>query len=621
MSEQEHGSLKTDIVKIVVSAVLFLAAEIITNIFEFDTVFNILIFAVPYLTVGYEVLLDAAKGIIKGEVFGEAFLMSIATIGAFAIGEYPEAVFVMLFFAVGEILEHIAEGKSRSSIKKLMDVRPDKATVIRNEEVVNVSPETVSVGEIILVSPGERISLDGIVFEGKTSVDVSAITGESIPVEVDSGDSVFGGCVNLSGVIKVKVTKEFFESTISKILSLAETAASKKAKVDRFITKFATIYTPAVVIAAVLTAVVPSLITGEYLRYIKSALTFLVVSCPCAIVVSVPLTFFGGIGCSSRHGVLIKGADALEKLCSLKKIAFDKTGTLTEGKFEVVAVHPNVLSERELLRLASAAERHSTHPISLSIKNAAKGSDANLKVSDVKEISGYGVSAVIDGKNVTVGNGRLMQESGISYKECHHNGTVVHITCENEYYGHIVVNDVLKSDSRETVDILKQSGIETFMFTGDSSAAAKEIAEKTGVDNYCFGMLPQDKVKRFEEIIDKSSKNICAFAGDGINDAPVLARADIGIAMGALGSDAAIDAADIVLMDDNLKKIPLAMKIAKRTKRIALENIIFSLLVKFSVLLLAFLGVSQIMWFAAFADVGVLVLAVLNSARALRLTE
>lgn len=621
--EHEHSSdkngIKGDIIKIIVTAVLFVAAVVVTKVFWFSAPVNIIIFALPYLVIGYEVLFGAAKNIVKGKIFNESFLMSVATLGAFAIGEYPEAVFVMLFFAVGELCEHIAEGKSRSSIKKLMDIRPDKANLYKDGEIVVVSPEEVNVGDIILVSAGERIALDGVIVEGDTTIDTSAITGESLPLEANIGDKVYSGCVNLSGVIKVRVTEGFYQSTASKILTLAQEASEKRAKVDRFITKFARIYTPAVVAAAILMAVLPCVFWGFNVRYIKSALTFLVVSCPCAIVVSVPLTFFGGIGCSSRHGILIKGADALEKLCDIKRLVFDKTGTITQGRFEVVAVHPQIIAERQLLAMAAAAERYSNHPISLSIKNAAEKSDDELNVSDVEEISGFGVKALINEKTVVVGNDSLMQRFGISYRECHKIGTVVHVGYDNEYYGHIVISDVIKPDSKEAIANLKGMGIKTYMLTGDNEAVAEGIAKEIGVDRYFAKLLPENKVSHLETLMNTAKNGeICAFVGDGINDAPVLSRADLGIAMGALGSDAAIEAADVVLMDDNLKRIPLAIKIAKRTKAIAIQNIAFSLLVKFTVLLLSAMGVSQIMWFAAFADAGVLVLAVLNAVRALR---
>lgn len=609
---------KEDIIKIIVSAVLFAAALIINGIFSLPWWGSVLIFAVPYLIVGFEVLKEAAENLIHGEFFDECFLMGIATIGAFAVGEYPEAVFVMLFFGVGELFEHIASHKSRNSISALMNIRPDTATLLTESGEKVIKPEEAYKDDIIIVKPGERIPLDGVITEGETAVDTSALTGEAIPAEIGVGDNVLSGCVNLSGVIKIRVSSPYAESTVSKILKLIELSAEKKTRTERFIRRFSKVYTPAVVISALLLAIVPSLITGQWSMWVYRALMFLVVSCPCALVVSVPLTYFSGIGCASRNGILIKGADSLEALSSVKTAVFDKTGTLTKGSFEIVGIYPEKTDENTLLQIAAIAESGSNHPIAQTLKNSCKDIPKELTAKSVTEYSGRGVSADIGGKQVLVGNDKLMNEHNIKYTSCESIGTVIHVAVQGEYLGHIVIADTLKPDSAFAVEQLNSAGITTVMLTGDRTAAAKSIAEKTGITNFRAELLPADKVSAIEEIILKNSDGKTAFVGDGINDAPVLARADIGIAMGALGSDAAIEAADVVITDDSLSKLPKAIKISKRTNAIVKQNITFAIAFKLAVLLLSAIGVSN-MWFAAFADVGVMVLAVLNSMRAMKI--
>ncbi len=610
---KEH---KTDIIKLILSAVLLSAAVAITKLIFTDLPVwaNILIYAVPYLIVGYEPIFESVTNIAHGEVFDECFLMSIATIGAFAIGEYPEAVFVMLFFSLGELFEHIASDRSRSSIGELMNIRPDTAEVEINGSIKTTSPEEVKKGDIVVVKPGDRIPLDGEVIFGESSVDTSALTGEALPKTVRVSDKVYSGTVNLTGLIKIRVESIYAESTVSRILELVEHSAEKKAKTERLITKFSRIYTPVVVTLAVLLAIVPSLITGDFSRWLYSALTFLVASCPCALVVSVPLSFFSAIGGASRRGVLIKGSDSLEALSRLQNAVFDKSGTITLGNFEVTAVHPNILDEKSLLKLAAAAESFSTHPISLSLRNACGEIPPQMTAESIEELSGRGVCARVEGKRILVGNDKLMKQFGIAYRTCHRQGTIVHIACDNEYYGHIVISDTIKSDSKRAVDELKKSGIKTYMLTGDNESAAAAVAREVGIDTYRSELMPDGKVSCLEEIIS-STCGTTAFVGDGINDAPVLARADVGIAMGALGSDAAIEAADIVVMDDSLARLPIAVKAAKKSMRIAKGNIVFALSVKIAVLVMAAFAVPKVMWLAAFADGGVLVLAVLNSMR------
>ncbi len=590
-----------------------------------------MLFLVPFGIVGYDVLVSAGKNILHGQVFDEKFLMSIASIGAFIIGEYAEAAVVMLFYQVGELFQSIAVGKSRKSIKDLMSIRPDTATVVRNEEEIVVDPDEVSVGEIVVVRPGERIPLDGVVVSGSGSVSTAALTGESLPVDKSEGDQVVSGCINLSGVLYIRTSADFENGTVAKILELVENASEKKSKSENFITKFARYYTPAVVISALLLAVIPPLFLGiSYLSvwadWAMRALTFLVVSCPCALVISVPLSFFGGIGGASKKGILLKGASDLETLSKVKTFVFDKTGTLTEGKFHVTAIHPHEMSADELLDIAALAESHSSHPIAESIVLAHGGHLRNERVGKVTEHAGYGIEAEIDGEPVYVGNARFMKVVGAECHECddchdccHHGGTVVYLAHKGKCLGHILVSDVIKDGAKEAIAALKKLGVtQTVMLTGDVEKTAKVVAEECGVDVCKFGLLPDKKVEETEKLTDPKKK--LAFVGDGINDAPVLTRADVGIAMGAMGSDAAIEAADVVLMDDDLSKIPLAMKISARTMRIVKENIIFALGVKAAVLILAAFGIAS-MWLAVFADVGVCVIAVLNAMRALRLPK
>ena len=612
---KEH---KEDLIKIIVSGVLLAAFMLVTKLFSFPWWVEVLMFVVPYLIVGGEVLLEAGENIVHGEIFDECFLMCVATIGAFAVGEYPEAVFVMLFFSIGELFEHIATDRSKKSITALMDIRPDSANLETENGIITVSPEEVKQGDIIVVKPGEKIPLDGIVEEGVSSINTTALTGESLPTDVAAGDKVISGCVNISGVLRVSVTDVYAESTAAKILKLVESSAESKAKPESFIKRFAHWYTPTVVILAVLLCVIPSLIVGNFTQWFYRALMFLVVSCPCALVVSIPLSYFSGIGGASKKGILIKGAGALENISKVKTVVFDKTGTLTVGSFFVTAVHPNETDSEELIYFAAAAESYSDHPISRSIRSACKKQIDPSDVTDVEEIAGHGVKAVIGGKHIAVGNDKLMKKDNVEYRNCHRVGTIVHVAVDGRYAGHIVISDKIKPDSKNAVEALKAHGVKTVMLTGDLEAAAKQAAEEIGVDKYYASLLPADKVTHLEKIIsEEKGTEKTAFVGDGINDAPVLARADIGIAMGSLGSDAAIEAADMVIMDDKLSKIPLAVKISEKTNGIVWQNIIFSLAVKFAVLALSALGLTN-MWAASFADVGVLVVAILNSTRAMK---
>ncbi len=590
----------------------------------------LLVYLVPYLVAGYDVVGEAVEGICHGEALDEDFLMFVATLGALLIGflpgadtEFPEAVFVMIFFQVGEMFEHYAEHRSRRSISHLMDIRPDTANVVRGGNVSVVPPSEVAVGEIIEVRPGERVPLDGDVVSGDSSLDTVALTGESVPRGVHGGDSVVSGCVNLSGVLRIKVTKSFGESTVSKIIDLVENANEHKSRSEAFITRFARVYTPAVVVGALLLAFVAPLFSTSYAAafpvWLYRALMFLVVSCPCALVVSVPLSFFGGIGGASRHGILIKGANFIDSLSKLDIVAFDKTGTLTEGVFEVCDIHPDKITPDELLHLAAHVERYSSHPIAVSLKQAFANEDDGCTVDNVEEIAGQGISAVVNGRKVSVGNTRLMETVGAEWRQCHCVGTIVHVAVEGEYAGHIVVSDRVKKDAREAVAALKRVGVHlTAMLTGDRRDVGEDVAGQLGIDRVYAELLPADKLGVLESLSAmKRDGGTCAFVGDGINDAPVLARADVGIAMGAMGADAAIDAADVVLMDDSPSKVALAVCIARRTIKIARENVWFSVGVKILVLLLAALGVAT-MWMAVFADVGVTVLAVLNAMRTLR---
>ena len=618
--EEEEGRIR--LIKVIVAAVLLVVAVIIEKKTDWATWQYLLLFLMPYLVVGWDTLREAAEGLFHGEALSEDFLMSIATLGALGIGfmpgaetQFPEAVFVMLFFQVGELFEEVAEGRSRKSISHLMDIRPDSAHVEREGKLETVKPEEVAVGEIILIQPGEKVPMDGVVVEGRSSLDTVALTGESVPRSVREEDEILSGCVNLSGVLRVRTTKAFGESTAAKILDLVENAASAKSKSESFITKFARIYTPIVVALAVLVAVVPSLITGEWATWIYRGLMFLVVSCPCALVISVPLTFFGGLGGASRKGILVKGSNLLDTLSQVKTVVFDKTGTLTEGVFEVTAVHPEVMDQKELLHLAAHVERHSNHPIAMALKNAYPDEQDNCTVEGIEETAGHGVVAQVNGKRVAVGNSKLMEAEGADWHPCEQEGTIIHVAMDGKYLGHIVISDRIKADSAEGIRALKAAGIaRTVMLTGDQEAVAASVAGTLGIDEYHAQLLPADKVSQVEKLLKEGT---LAFVGDGINDAPVLTRADVGIAMGALGSDAAIEAADVVLMDDQPSKIAAAIRIARRTIRIAKENIGFAIGIKVLVLVLAALGIAT-MWMAVFADVGVTVLAVLNAMRALR---
>ena len=619
---QKKTVIMERIIKIIIATVLLIGAVIIEKNTDWEMWQYLLLYLIPYLVVGWETLKEAAEGLFHGEALSEDFLMSIATLGALGIGfipgaesQFPEAVFVMLFFQVGEMFEEIAEGRSRKSISHLMDIRPDVAHVVREGEVLTVKPEEIVPGEVILVKPGEKVPMDGIVLEGASSLDTVALTGESVPRNIVPGDDILSGCVNLSGVLKVKVTKAFGESTASKILDLVENAAEKKSHSESFITRFARVYTPIVVALAVLVVLIPGFITGRWATWLYRGLMFLVVSCPCALVISVPLTFFGGLGGASRKGILIKGSNLLDTLSGVKTVVFDKTGTLTQGVFEVTAVHPEVLDQKELLHLAAHVERHSAHPIAMALRNAYPDEHDSCSIEDVHETSGHGIVARVNGKSVAVGNSKLMDSVGAAWHPCHHTGTIVHVAIDGEYAGHIVISDRIKDDAASAVAELKAAGVsKTVMLTGDEEKVASAVAAAVGVSDFRAGLLPADKVSAVEEMLPDGT---LAFVGDGINDAPVLTRADVGIAMGALGSDAAIEAADVVLMDDKPSKIALAIRIARRTLRIARENILFAIGVKILVLILAALGIAH-MWMAVFADVGVTVLAVLNAMRALK---
>ena len=626
--EEHHhnGEIRESIIRIAAASVLLVAAVIIEHKCNLPTWQLLLIYLVPYLVAGFDTLKEAAESLAHGEALDENFLMTIATIGALAIGflpgaepQFPEAVFVMLFFQIGELFEHIAEGRSRHSISHLMDIRPDTANLEKDGQVVVVNPAEIKIDDIIVVKPGEKVPVDGIVIEGKSSLDTVAISGESVPRSVGAGDEIYSGCVNLSGVLRIRAVKEFGQSTASRILELVENAAGNKSRSENFITRFAKVYTPIVVAAAVLLAVVPTLCGGNFATWLYRALMFLVVSCPCALVISVPLAFFGGIGGASRKGILVKGSNYLEALSRLDTVVFDKTGTLTEGVFEVTAVHPEIIEEKELLHLAAHVERYSTHPIAVSLRNAYPDEADDCTVENVEEISGKGVRATVNGRTVCVGNSALMDMVGAQWHPCEKTGTIAHVAMDGEYMGHIVISDRIKADSAEAVKALKAAGItRTVMLTGDQNAVGKAVAEELGLDQWYAGLLPADKVARVEELLaGRGSGRTLAFVGDGINDAPVLARADVGIAMGALGSDAAIEASDVVLMDDKPGKVATAVKIARRTLRIARENTWFAIGIKLLVLILAALGIAT-MWMAVFADVGVTVLAVLNSMRALR---
>lgn len=626
--------MKKKVIRIILTSVLLLLAWIVERNCNLPTWQMLVVYLIPYLLISYDVLGEAVEGIMEGNPFDENFLMSVATIGAFVVGFLPngepqflEGVFVMLFFQVGELFEHYAEDKTRDSISDLMDIRPDTANVERNGETIVVNPATVAVGEVVLVKPGEKIPLDGEVVEGSSSLNTVALTGESIPKDVALGDAVVSGCVNISGLLKVKVSKTFSNSTASRILNLVEEASESKSKSESFIRRFARVYTPIVVISALFLAFIPPFFAASYgdalSTWLYRALTFLIVSCPCALVISIPLSFFCGIGGAGHVGILIKGGNYMEALARAKTIIFDKTGTLTHGVFEVEAVHPNELSEQELLHLAAHVEQYSNHPIAAALRNAHKGTSCECKIENTKEVAGQGIFAEINGKKVCVGNAKMMESIGATIATCekcqHLKGTTIYVALDGEYAGHIVISDQIKADAAPAIAALKKAGIEkTVMLTGDHREVAAFVAEQLSIDEHYSELMPADKVAYVERLLgEKPANGTLAFVGDGINDAPVLARADIGIAMGALGSDAAIEAADVVLMDDKPSKIAKAIGISRRTIGIARQNAVFAIGIKVAVLALSTVGVAT-MGMAVFADVGVMVLAVLNATRALR---
>ena len=617
---------RNKLIRIISASVLLAGSVLVERTMNLLIWQLLLVYLVPYLVAGYEVLTEAAEDIAHGKGMDEDFLMAIATLGALCIGfmpgaepQFTEAVFVMLFFQVGELFESFAEGRSRKSISQLMDIRPDIAHVKRGEELVDVNPKEVKVGDIVVIRPGEKVPMDGIVIDGASSLNTVALTGESVPRTIRPADDIMSGCINLNGVVTAKVTKAFGESTAAKVLNLVENATENKSKNENFITKFAKIYTPIVVVLALLVAVIPPLlVNGLWSVWIYRALTFLVVSCPCALVISVPLTFFGGIGGASRKGVLIKGSNYMETLAKVRTIAFDKTGTMTHGVFDVTAIHPENIAPNELLHLVAHVERYSTHPIALSIRKAFPDKNDGCDVKDVVETAGQGVTARINGKSVSVGNTNLMESVGAKWRPCEKVGTILHIAIDGEYAGHIVVSDKIKEDAADAVNALKAEGVKRLvMLTGDKEEVAADVAKTVGLAEYHAELLPGDKVSQVETILKENAEGTMAFVGDGINDAPVLARADVGIAMGGLGSDAAIEAADVVLMDDKPSKIAVAIRQARRTLRIARENTWFAVGIKIAVLILAFFGLAT-MWMAVFADVGVTVLVVLNAARTLK---
>jgi Cd2+/Zn2+-exporting ATPase len=636
----EHHDLKAQVVRIIITVILLIGAVLIEKNCQLPTWQLLLVYLIPYIIIGYDTLKEAAEGIAHGDAFNEHFLMTVATLGALCIGflpgaetEFPEAVFVMLFFQIGELFEGYAEGRSKASIAHLMNIRPDVAHVLGKGEgsddmTKDVNPEAVAIGDVIVIRPGERVPLDGIITEGSTSLNTVALTGESMPREAAVGDEVISGCVNLSGVVKVRTTKSFCESTVSKIIRLVESAGEKKSKSEAFITRFARIYTPVVVVGALLIVLVPLLISQlstfnfQLSTWLYRALMFLVVSCPCALVISVPLTFFGGIGGASRNGILIKGSSYIDTLSKVDTVVFDKTGTLTHGQFAVEAVHPDTCDEHQLLHLAAHVEHFTTHPIGAALRDAFPDEATDgCQVSDVEEIAGQGICAKVGDKLVAVGNTKLMDTVGAKWHDCHHVGTIIHVAINHVYAGHIVINDRIKDDSAEAISRLKDLGVtRTVMLTGDRKEVGARVAELLAIDEYHAELMPADKVKCIETLTQHPSSNthhLTAFVGDGINDAPVLARADVGIAMGGLGSDAAIEAADVVLMDDKPSKIALAIRLARRTLNIARQNVILAIGVKVAVLLMAAIGIAT-MWMAVFADVGVMVLAVLNAMRALQ---
>ena len=619
---------KKMLIRIILAAVMV----IVFNFISLEGLPRLILYLAAYLVIGYDILRKAWKGILNRRMFDENFLMAIATVGAFALaiysrsGDYNEAIAVMLFYQIGELFQSYAVGKSRRNISALMDIRPDYANIERDGKLEQVDPDEVEIDSVIVVQPGEKVPLDGIVLEGNSTLNTSALTGESLPRDVKQGDEIISGCINMTGVLKIRTTKEFGESTVSKILELVENSSSRKSKSEDFISKFARIYTPAVCYGALALALLPPLVqmlflgvTAQWGTWIYRALTFLVISCPCALVISIPLSFFAGIGGASKEGVLIKGSNYMETLSKTKYVVFDKTGTLTKGVFEVTAIHHNEMDEKKLLEYAALAECASSHPISKSLQKAYGQEIERNRVHDIQEISGHGVVAKVDGHEVAVGNSKLMKKLGVEYKDCHKVGTIIHIAIDGKYEGHIVISDVLKPHAEEVVSRLKKAGVKkTVMLTGDARAVAEQAAKALGIDEVYSELLPGDKVEKVEALLkQKTEKEKLAFVGDGINDAPVLTRADIGIAMGALGSDAAIEAADVVLMDDDPLKISKAIKISRKCLNIVYQNIAFALVIKFGCLALGAVGIAN-MWFAIFADVGVMILAVLNAIRALR---
>ena len=610
--------------RIIAAAIVLVIASLIPE----ETILRPIVFLISYVIIGYDIIKKAVLGIIHGQVFDENFLMAVATVGAIGLREYAEGTAVMLFYQIGELFQGYAVGKSRKSITDLMDIRPDYANIEENGEIVQVDPDEVEIGTVITVLPGEKVPIDGVIVEGTSTLNTSALTGESVPREAAIGDEIISGCINITGLLRIRTTKEFDDSTVSKILDLVENSAMKKAKTENFITRFAKYYTPLVCLAALLLAFIPPLANilvlgnpAEWSTWVIRALTFLVVSCPCALVISIPLSFFGGIGGASSRGILVKGSNYLEALAQTKYVVFDKTGTLTKGVFEVTEIQPQEwITKEELLENAAYAESYSNHPISKSLKNAYQKEIDATRVSDVEEIGGHGVTALVDGRKVAAGNVKLMKKLGLSYEEPKNAGTEIHVAIDGKYAGYILISDVIKEHSKEAIHGLKKSGIRTVMLTGDSRRVAEHVALELGVDVAKSELLPADKVAEVEKLLEqKTDKEKLAFVGDGINDAPVLSRADLGIAMGAMGADAAIEAADIVLMDDDPAKIALAMKISRKTLRIVYENIVFALLVKALCLIFSAVGIAN-MWWAIFADVGVMILAVLNATRALRVS-
>ena len=612
---------KKVLIRIIIAAVFVIVLQFV----PVEGYVRFVLYMIPYLVIGYDILKKAGKGILNRQIFDENFLMAVATIGAIALGDYKEGTAVMLFYQIGELFQSYAVGKSRRNISELMDIRPDYANVEKDGQLEQVDPDEIEIGTVIVVQPGEKVPIDGVVVEGTSSLNTSALTGESVPREVSVDDEIISGCINMTGLLKIRTTKEFGESTVSKILELVENASSRKSRSENFISKFAKVYTPAVCYGALALAILPPIVrmvfmglAPEWGDWVYRALTFLVISCPCALVISIPLSFFAGIGGASREGVLVKGSSFLETLSQTKIVVFDKTGTMTKGVFEVNGIHHSPYKDEELLEYAALAESYSTHPISKSLQRAyGKPIDKN-RVSDVEEIGGHGLTAKVDGKVVAAGNAKLMKKLGIEYHDCSHVGTIVHVAIEGRYAGHILISDVIKEHAAEAIAALKKSGIEkTVMLTGDAKNVAEHVAAQLGIDEVCSELLPGDKVEKVEELLTKKSeKDKLAFVGDGINDAPVLSRADIGIAMGALGSDAAIEAADIVLMDDDPLKISKAIRISRKCLRIVYENIYFAIGIKVICLVLGALGIAN-MWFAIFADVGVMILAVLNAIRTL----